>query len=140
MDKSRRLLLLGGMVLVAFLVVSASWMVMAQPPGNPGLGLPPDEQAELQWQAKRLGMKVQDVLARREKREHELRLAQAKQPPQLLVHGQWLYVLDHGWLLQFDAESLEMKHICNLDMLKQQHMRELELKERQEQQRQRRNR
>jgi len=74
-------------------------------------------------------MEVPQLLLAREKAEQEIRVAQAKQPAQLLVHGDFLYILDHGWLFQFDANSLELKNVHNLDFLRRQKMRELEAQE-----------
>ncbi|NCO37887.1 MAG: hypothetical protein COZ06_03505 [Armatimonadetes bacterium CG_4_10_14_3_um_filter_66_18] len=108
---------------LAGLAATAARRVQAQPGGNPELGLRADEARELAQQAKRLGVNVPDLLAAREKAEQEIRIAQAKQPAQLLASEDSLYVLDRNWLFQFDVKTLELKNMQNLDMLRDQHMR-----------------
>ena len=102
----------------------------AQPAMDPELELPRQEARELKAHAKRLGMEVADLLATREKAEHERRLARAKQSPQMLVHEGSLFLLDAEWLFQFDVKTLEVKNVHNLELLRRDFMRDLEREER----------
>lgn len=114
---------------VGMVAVPRSWRAQAQPNLDPELGVPKDEAEEMRRRAKRLGMDVPEMIANREKLEQQMQLAEAKQEPQLLINGDFLYVLDKGWLFLFEAETLELKNMEHLDMLRHQFMREREAEE-----------
>lgn len=54
-------------------------------------------------------------------------MAQQRAPqPQLLLHENRLFVLDREWLFQFDAQTLELKSMQNLDLLRHEFMQKMQ--------------
>jgi len=102
---------------------------MAQPPaGLPGLD--EEERREIKEQARRLGMKPQDLMAAQWKFEREIEMARMKTSPQIVHDGDSLIIVDRPWVYRLDIKTLEIQAVQNLEVAHDRFFEEMERRER----------
>jgi len=127
------LVLASSAALLCYLSGRLTSVAQAQPPARGELDPEAAELREMERHAQRMGMDLADFLAQQQDHERAMQLERSKQPASLLIHEDSLFVLvDKEWLYQFDAETLELKNMQNLQLLRQDFMQRLE-RERREQ-------
>jgi len=115
---------------IAVVIIPRYQTAQAQPGAREVHEEEAEELRELTRHAQRMGMTLEELLAAQHEQERAIQLERAKVQPQMLVHEGALFVLaDREWLYLFDAQTLELKNMQNLELLRHEFREELEEQE-----------